>query len=212
MCRELTSDSYWDLSFNDYNYSYVQTAVDEYGYSTLTYDRLGLGASSRGDPISEIQSWLEIAALKELTLNLRASKTPQLADKPFEQFVHVGHSYGSIISYSVTAADPEISDGLILTGFTQSPRFVPLFLFGGGFVQANTLPALGDYADGYLALGRPTGVHANFLAPDQFDPEILELAFRIQQPVTVGEFLTQGAGAGNVNAFAGPVLVITGGE
>ncbi len=37
--------SYWDLSFNNYSYSYVETAVDRYGFSTLSRDRLGIGMS-----------------------------------------------------------------------------------------------------------------------------------------------------------------------
>ena len=28
--------SYWDLPFNNYNYSYTNVAVDQYGYSTLS--------------------------------------------------------------------------------------------------------------------------------------------------------------------------------
>ena len=35
--------TYWDVPFNNYNYSYVCDAVDHYGYSTFTYDRLGIG-------------------------------------------------------------------------------------------------------------------------------------------------------------------------
>jgi len=39
---------YWDLSFNDYNYSYVDYATS-HGYSALSFDRLGIGNSSHGE-------------------------------------------------------------------------------------------------------------------------------------------------------------------
>jgi len=86
--------TYWDLSFNNYNYSYVCEAVDEYGYSTFSWDRLGVGMSSHGEPVNEIQAWLEIAALKALTDGLRAGSIHGVP-KAFEKVLHVGHSFGS---------------------------------------------------------------------------------------------------------------------
>lgn len=208
----LTRPSYWDLSVNNYNYSYTKVAVDDYGFSTFSYDRLGLGESSRGEPISEIQSWLELAALRTLTKQLRQGKIPELAERSFEKVVHVGHSFGSILSYSLTAEDPSASDGIILTGFSHIATYMPFFLLGGDFVKANSLKPLREYADGYIAPATKSAVHTNFFAPGEFDPAMLELAFQRGQPATIGEFLTLGAGSGNPNPFAGPALVITGGE
>ena len=48
--------TYWDLPVHDYEYSYVARAVDDHGYSTVTWDRLGVGQSSRGETINEIQT------------------------------------------------------------------------------------------------------------------------------------------------------------
>jgi hypothetical protein len=44
--------TYWDLDYNNYNYSYVNVALAA-GYSTLAIDRLGIGNSSHGDPFNE---------------------------------------------------------------------------------------------------------------------------------------------------------------
>ncbi|KAH6688583.1 Alpha/Beta hydrolase protein [Plectosphaerella plurivora] len=201
---------YWDLPFNNYNYSYVKTAVDDFGFSTITYDRLGLGQSSHGDPISEIQASLELDALRALTEKLRGGKIPKLAKKAFDKFVHVGHSFGSILSYSLTVENPALSDGLILTGFTQYGNYVPYFLLGSAFVQANSRKELRDYANGYIAPGVASAVQLTFFAPGQFDPKILDLAFKTGQPATPGELLTLGGLTGSPNPFTGPVLVITG--
>ncbi|KAF2237155.1 hypothetical protein EV356DRAFT_442255 [Viridothelium virens] len=199
--------SYWDLSYNNYNYSYVETAVDQYDFSTVTWDRLGIGMSSHGDPVSAIQEPLEEAALHALTKMTRNGELPGI-DCKFDKVVHVGHSFGSVISYSLTRDYPTASDGLILTGFSGNATFLAYFALGGNFVLANTIPHLSAYPAGYFAAGDASGVQTNFFAPGDFDPNILELGFQTQQPVTAGEILT--IAASGVNHFAGPVIVITG--
>lgn len=203
--------SYWDLPFNNYNYSYVSEAVDQYRFSTLSWDRLGIGMSSHGEPVNEIQALLEVAALRALTLMLRNGTIPGV-NHAFNKVVHVGHSFGSEHTYALTAMYPNISDGIALTGFSQNGTFVPYFALGSDFVQANSNPALASYVDGYLAPAVPTGVQIDFFSPGMFDPRILAYAYATGQPVTVGELLTIGGETGSINHFAGPVLVITGGR
>jgi pimeloyl-ACP methyl ester carboxylesterase len=200
--------SYWDAPFNNYNYSYVNEAVDQYGFATFTWDRLGVAHSQHGEPVNEIQVFLEVAALKALTDNLRAGSIKSVPK--FEKVLHVGHSFGSAQSYLVTAQYPNISDGIALTGFSQNGSFIAQFALGGGFVQANGNPAFQEYPQGYLAGGDGTGVMTDFFAPRSFDPKILAYAFASGQPVTIGELLTQGGAAATPNTFAGPVLIITG--
>ena len=220
--------SYWDLSFHNYNYSYVNVAVEEYGYSTFSWDRLGVGASSHGEPVNEIQALLEVDALRALTQDLRQGKIPGVSHS-FCKVLHVGHSFGSEVSlspityigqtltlhdlqhsYALTAMYPNLSDGIALTGFSQNGTYVPYFALGSDFVQANSNPALAAFPNGYLAPGLATGVQIDFFAPNQFDPAILALAFATGQPVTVGELLTIGGEVGSINHFTGPTLIITG--
>ncbi|SMR45010.1 unnamed protein product [Zymoseptoria tritici ST99CH_3D1] len=200
--------SYWDFSYNNYNYSYNARAVDEHGYATFAYDRLGIGQSSIGEPVNEIQVQLEIAALKSLTEDIRSGCIDGVP--AFRKVLHVGHSFGSVQTYALTAMYPDISDGIVLTGFSQNGTFLPFFQLGGNFVQANLNSALSKYPDGYLAAGSPSGVQTNFFSPGDFDPLLLPVAFKTGQPVTVGELLTIGGAAGAVNQFRGPVLIITG--
>jgi pimeloyl-ACP methyl ester carboxylesterase len=35
--------------------------------------------------------------------------------------VHVGHSWGSVVSYFLAAEHPNNTDGIILTGYSQPP-------------------------------------------------------------------------------------------
>lgn len=203
--------SYWDFSYNAYNYSYVKVAVDQYGYSTFAWDRLGIGRSSRGDAISEIQAALEVSALHKLTQMLRAGTIPGVSTKA-SKVIQVGHSFGSQHAYLLSAMYPKDSDGIVLTGFSQNASFVPYFALGANLIQANTISALSSYPKGYLANSSPTGVQIDFFSPRQFDPNVLSLAYSTGQPVTVGELLTIGGETGTVNTFKGPVLVVTGGK
>lgn len=204
--------SYWDLPHNNYNYSYVAQAVDEFGYSTLTWDRLGVGESSKGDPLSEIQIFLEIAAVHELTTKLREGKVCNI-NTAYDKVVHAGHSFGSAITYSLSRIYPDSTDGIILTGFTQVGSFIGLFGLGGNFAPVKKIEALADnYPVGYVGAGDISAVQTNFFGPGDFDPEVLELAYTTGQPASPGELLTVGAGAGEPNSFSGPVLVITGGK
>ncbi|KAK3064732.1 hypothetical protein LTS18_004469 [Coniosporium uncinatum] len=200
--------SYWDLPFNNYNYSYVNEAVDEYGFATFSWDRLGIGMSEHGEPVNEIQAWLEVAALKALTDKLRAGSIGGVPQ--FSKVVHVGHSFGSEHTYAMTAMYPGSSDGIALTGFSQNGTFIPYFALGGNFIQANKVSSLSNYVNGYLAAGDPSAVQTNFFAPGAFDPAILTVATQTGQPVTIGELLTIGGETGTPNHFAGPVLIITG--
>ena len=87
----LSLDSYWDISYNDFNYSYVDVATDQYKFVTLSYDRLGLGDSSHGAPVNEIQASLEVALLAEITVILREGKYPG-SMRPFKTVTHVGYA------------------------------------------------------------------------------------------------------------------------
>lgn len=174
--------SYWDLSYNNYNYSYVEEAVDQYGYATFSWDRLGIGMSQHGEAVNEIQAWLEVDALRALTTMLRQG-TISASEKAFKKVVHVGHSFGSEHTYALTAMYPNISDGIALTGFSQNGSFIPYFAFGGNFIQANKVAALAAYPNGYLAAGDVSAVQTNFFSPGMFDPNVLNIAY------TTGEFL-----------------------
>ena len=94
--------SYWDLPYNSCNYSYIDVAVDKYGFSTLSIDRLGIGKSSTADPLHVVQVPAELSAIYELTKMLRRGSLPHVP-KAFSKVVHVGHSLGSILSYNLAA-------------------------------------------------------------------------------------------------------------
>lgn len=125
--------------------------------------------SSHGEAVNEIQTLLEVAALKSLTDKVRAGSIPGMPK--FSKVLHLGHSFGSVQTYALTAMYPDISDGIALTGFSQNGSFIPFFLLGGDFTQANKNPALSDYVNGYLAPASQSAVHTNFFAPGDVSDE-----------------------------------------
>ena len=112
------------MPFNNFNYSYIDVAVDQYKYCTLSIDRLGVGNSSIADPLNVIQAPAELSALYELTKMLRMGTLPNVP-RAFEKIVHVGHSFGASLSYTLAAMYPTMSDGLILTGYSANGSFLP---------------------------------------------------------------------------------------
>ncbi|KAI1386512.1 Alpha/Beta hydrolase protein [Hypoxylon trugodes] len=203
--------SYWDFPAQNYKYSYINAALSR-GYSVFFWDRLGLGLSSRGEAVNEIQATLEESALYALTTSLRKAQIPGITTH-FDKIVHLGHSFGSALTYALTKEHPEetVSDGIVLTGFGQAPDYTRYFQLGGNWVEARTAtPRLASYPEGYLVVGDTTATHSNFFAPDNFDPDILDAAYASAQPATVGELLTLGPLASGNNSFVGPVLIITG--
>lgn len=126
--------AYWDLAYDDYSYSYVDTALS-YGYSVLYYDRLGIGQSSHGNPLDEIQAFLEVEALAEITRQVREGTIPG-CNKKFSKIIHFGHSFGSVQTAQLSSQYPELTDGIVLTGFSTDGSFIPLFASGSGFETA----------------------------------------------------------------------------
>lgn len=186
-----------------------------HGYHTLSYDRVGLGQSSHGDPKDEIQAFVEVAALAQLTEMVRKGSFPVPGQKQQQQkpgkVVHVGHSFGSGLSYAMSAMFPDLSDGIVLTGFSMNMTFQPYFLAGANFKQAylSTMNNASSYPPGYLVSSDINSNEILFFSPPFFDLGLLRLAEHNKQPVTIGELLTMNSSPMQ-SPFQGPVLIITG--
>ncbi|PHH66145.1 hypothetical protein CDD81_208 [Ophiocordyceps australis] len=200
--------TYWDYGYQNDYYSYVNRAI-EHGYSTLTWDRLGIGHSTHLNPISELQIFLEVAALRALTQHVRSGQLCGVNHR-FSKIVHVGHSFGSAITFSLTQMDPTITDAIVLTGYSQQTGFMSGFALGGDFVPVSSLPTLvHNYTAGYVAPRSSVGVQTNFFAQGDFDPKMLTIATKNQQPAALGELLTLGS-TGTMSPYGGAVQIITG--
>ena len=196
-CLILTDPSrYWDVELEPEKYSYVRAALQA-GYSILTYDRLGVGASDKPDAYDVVQAPAELEVLRQISLMARSGQITQLAQTQatgvtfptFTKFVHIGHSFGSIVSSGIAAKYPELTDGVILTGFAISPHTFQYITGARGyqFANKNDPQKFGDRGSGYVVTGTRYSLQSSFSGGGTFDPKLLEYAFDIRQPSTVGE-------------------------
>lgn len=96
--------SYWDSDFNDPQYSYVDRTL-EAGRATFSYDRLGVGRSSRL-PSTSVTMFADAYVVHQILEHFR----PQ-----FRTINLIGHSYGSRIAQLETSEYND-ADRLVLTG------------------------------------------------------------------------------------------------
>jgi pimeloyl-ACP methyl ester carboxylesterase len=140
-------NSYWNFGNSTYNYI---SAANTAGFTTLSYDRLGTGASPKADPYSIVQAPVELAILTKITELLRSGNLHRKIPKP-KKVVHVGHSYGSSLSNALVATRPELSDGLVTTGYSHNGNFFRDFLINTGFHLArDNSPRFKGYSTGYV--------------------------------------------------------------
>lgn len=114
--------SYWDIPYNNYNYSYVDVALAN-GYHTVSIDRFGIGNSSHAEPLNIVQAPAEVSALYDITMKLRNGTFPEVSTA-FKKVVHVGHSFGSLQTYLLSATYPDSTDGIVLTGFSMNATWL----------------------------------------------------------------------------------------
>jgi pimeloyl-ACP methyl ester carboxylesterase len=67
--------------------------------------------------------------LNSITLQLRKGGIPEISCS-YHKVIHVGHSFGSVQSYWLSALYPENTDGLILTGYSVAAQFLAYIVAG----------------------------------------------------------------------------------
>ena len=222
---------YWDSAVEPESHSYVNAALDA-GYSILTYDRLGCGQSSKPDGYTEVQAPAELEILRIVSEMARSGEISSYASKSsasydasvtFDKIIHIGHSYGSAITYALTATYPNISDAAVLTGFLLNKETFQqrTTAFGGQYAPENDPKLFADSSSGYVVPGTPSDIQTGFFSSrvnettgiGGFEPKLLEYAFSIRQPSAGPEI-----GSANVlildlpsaPQYNGPVLFMIG--
>lgn len=202
--------TYWDLGGQDSGYNYVRAATSA-GYATLHWSRPGTGNSSSGNPYSILQADIQAAVLIKITELFRSGELYGDLPKPTGRVLHVGHSFGSIMSNVLIAQQPELSDGVVLTGLSHNDSFPPGFPISTDFhlAKENRPDVWGNYSTGILTWGDELALQYNFLKHPYFDPEVLATAEVHKAPFAVSEFLTLWLPSLVAPKFTGPVLVST---
>ncbi|KAH9832772.1 hypothetical protein Tdes44962_MAKER00253 [Teratosphaeria destructans] len=203
---------YWDVQLQPETHSYVEAALQA-GYAVFTYDRLGTGQSDRPDAYTVVQGPVELEILRQLTLMGRDGSLYTLAAKqrnpaipafaslaPPSKVVHIGHSWGSVLTAAFMAKYANLTDGTILTAYILSEYFGSA---GSTSFSVEDAASHGfNRSEGYLVPAK-NGIQNIFFGGNlstAYTPEFLDYADAIKQPATVGEF----ASAYSISALPGP--------
>jgi pimeloyl-ACP methyl ester carboxylesterase len=79
--------------------------------------------------LNEIQSQAEVEALNAVTTKLRNGEIKEIGAS-YKKVIHVGHSFGSVQSYWLSALYPNNTDGVVLTGFSVASQFLAYIVAG----------------------------------------------------------------------------------
>jgi pimeloyl-ACP methyl ester carboxylesterase len=206
----IDDSSYWDWPIDPSNYSYVDAATDIFGYTTFSIDRLCAGNSTFADPYAVCQSQAETAVIDALTSLIRNGELAGLGSRPI---VHIGHSFGSVLTYLLASQFPNNTDGIVLTGYSSDiAAFSGTLLGGFGLRTApSNLPSeFGSLDPGYLVYDDIFNAQYLFLYPPFVTQENEEAVEQFKQPLAVGEVLTLASTVEPADRFTGPALVFNG--
>jgi pimeloyl-ACP methyl ester carboxylesterase len=195
--------SYWDVKLKPEEYSYVRAAVKA-GYSTLTYDRLGVGKSDKPDGYDVAQIPVHAEVIAQLTVLARSGKIASAAQPhlqtvsipAFTKVVHVGHSIGSVMTSVMLSTHPDLSDGAILTAFIlgNKPGGAPQISQGWKYAAEVHPRRFRDRGVGYMVMSDEHPVDVTFFSRSggNFDPAALQYALDTAETTTAGELLSVG--------------------
>lgn len=199
---------YWDSRYQPEEHSYVDATLKA-GYSMLTYDRLGVGQSDHPDAYSVVQGPLEVEILRQLTLMARDGRLYSMAHSPDlekmskpDKVVHVGHSFGSVLTSAFIALYGNLTDGGIITGYYLGPLLGTTGSTTFSVEYAATSSPPYNRSSGYVVSDRK-GIQNIFFGGNlktAFTPELLTYGTSIKQPAPIGEF----ASAGSIVGLYGP--------
>ncbi|EAW12224.1 uncharacterized protein ACLA_061860 [Aspergillus clavatus NRRL 1] len=200
--------SYWSFDGEEYDYIASATAA---GYATLSYDRLGVGQSEQADPYFEIQVSTQVAILAQVTELVRNGQLWRRVPVP-KKVVHVGHSFGSLITNGLVAAQPHLSDGIVLTGFSHNTSYTPLFETCLGFelARSNNPRRFRQHDSGYLTWGNEYANQCAFYTYPFFEPTVLQQAEASKAPFAISELLSFASVSLAAPNFTNPVLMLSG--
>ena len=214
---------YWDPAINPSEYSFVDAALAR-GYSILTYDRLGNGLSDKPNAYTIVQGPLQLEILRSITNMARSgellahttgSTVSNGSDVSWDKIIHVGHSFGSILTTALLAAYGNLSDAAVLTGYIMNEHFAELrrASFDLEYAPQSNVTLFGDRSSGYMVSGTLDAIQTGFFSTQAdaatgiggFDTEVLDYAFSIRQSITTSEFLPTLLNLGAAPRFEGPL-------
>jgi pimeloyl-ACP methyl ester carboxylesterase len=215
---------YWDAQVEPKKHNFVEAVLEE-GYSILIYDRLACGKSDKPDAYTDVQAPAEVEILRGISELLRSGKISKYASNSiaFDKIIHVGHSYGSFVTYAFTSLYPDLSDAVVLTGFINSYEIGEnrVTAMGLEYAPENDPKLFGDFGSGYVVPSTKSATQTGFFSSrvnettgiGGFEPKLLDYAFSIRQPngaAALGSALALLPSVPTAPQYTGPVQFMLG--
>ena len=195
--------AYWDFPYEANTYSYVRAALRS-GYSTFSFDRLGIGRSDH--PLGALLTVdRQAAVLEQVIAFLKQEHSPTAV-------VTVGHSFGSVTSIAHALAHPDSVAGIVLTGFAHNtnPGFT-MAMRDGVDLAAFSGPFVGRLVDPTYVISKPDSRADTFYTLGNTDPAVVQTDELNRQPTSVGEVVSMSTYFGPQSRdLAVPVLLLVG--
>ncbi|KAI0552290.1 alpha/beta-hydrolase [Xylaria curta] len=200
----IESKLYWRPTLEDsQEYSFVDAAVAA-GYSVISYDRIGVGSSSKVNALNDAQFQVETAVLNSLVdyahTTMNATKVGL-----------IGHSYGSYIT--VASASQSKVDAIILTGFSGNFSYFGPFVAGAGFRVARMQNPVrwGALDPGYLTSSDLYAETYVYYASPYFEHRVAEWSYNVgSEPFALAELPTLLNTTIDYEAITGSVYLLQG--
>ncbi|MCJ1409871.1 hypothetical protein MMC19_003955 [Ptychographa xylographoides] len=181
--------------FHPYSGAMNQTAsfVDHaiaHGYSVFTYDRLGVGASSKVSGYVS-QPAIQVAVLQDLVRLVRSGQNTTPVGVP-KSLVLMGHSFGSILVAAAATSQPDLTDGLILISFSYN---------GTNIADLDTgyITTVDFFADGNTLFKK-----------SDYDVNVVEFTHDTRAPFAIAELISLPVVNFVAAEFKGALQIITG--
>ncbi|KAJ8115615.1 hypothetical protein ONZ43_g4630 [Nemania bipapillata] len=200
----IESKLYWSPTFGDSEkYNFIDAAVAA-GYSVISYDRIGVGSSSKVNALTDAQFQVQTAVLNAIIDYAYGSMNATKVGL-------IGHSYGSYITAG--SASQSKVDAVILTGFSGNFSYFGPFLAGAGFRVAKIQDPLrwGALDSAYLTSSDLYAeTYAYYTAP-YFEHRVAEWSYNVgSEPFAVAELPTLLGTTIEYDAIKGSVLILQG--
>ena len=146
--------------------------------------------------------------LTEFSLNSSFVDIFQVGADYVQAYLNQPFRFGNLSDATVKAVSAKLQEPLSLlenTSVQQVLEQYDLIDYLSGLKPKERV----QYAPGYLTESNAGATQYQFFLPGFYDPEIVPYAEENKQPIAAGELLTSGS-ALSLNAFRGPVMVITG--
>ena len=203
--------SYWDLKSNGGQNSFVAYAT-ALGYSTLTYDRLGVGGSQKPDPINEVQSYVDPEILHSLLTQVRDQAFQSYTGTPVTSVIGVGHSYGSIVQLNNNLKYPDDTDATIITGLSSNLGFLSQTVLSNNpkIAAVHNPERFASLSNGYVVHADDTSISQPFLRYPYYSEEILQEVTENKGLYSIGQLLTLAGIFAPAPGYTKPVDVVLG--